>query len=339
MKKFGTLVMLAASLTTLAHAQYKGKYVGWSTGYVYGGGWPAGVFKAYTHLVNFHVTVTGTGGLGTGDLQGGSHSSFVQQCHSHGVKAILGIGGEGEHGHFNQACSSKGSQDALVKNIMDMTLQNGYDGVDLDWEVAEDPNFDNSPANVAKFKAFHQQVADEVRKHPGLMITAAITDDWYPNCSASVCSMMDQANGMSYDITAKNEYSDANMVFKLGAPKANHGIGFDMHNTADNLAKARLAIDSSFGGVMGWDVCKVTASFFDSLAHYVTHNVTTGVPYRYTIAPNRSGLVPVPDDITVGMFDVRGARIARVGKTSAGAIFYRPLNAVGAPPAKSIVLK
>jgi len=90
----------------------------------------------------------------------------------------------------------------------------GYDGVDLDWEVAEDPAYDNSPANVAKFVAFHKQVRDSVKAHPPLMITAAITDDWYPNCSAAVCSMMEQANGMSYDISAANEYRDASIVFK-----------------------------------------------------------------------------------------------------------------------------
>jgi hypothetical protein len=345
MKKFGTLFFALAAMTTATHAQYHGKYVGWSTGYIYGGNFPAGVFKAYTHLVNFHVTVTASGGLGTGDLQGGSHASFIAQCHSHGVKAILGIGGEGEHGHFNSACSNAGTQNTLVKNIMDMTIDNGYDGVDLDWEVAEDPNYDNSPANVAKFKAFHQQVVDEVRKHPGLLVTAAITDDWYPNCSASVCAMMDQANGMSYDITAANEYKDAEMVFKLGAPKANHGIGYDMHNLADNLAKCRLAIDSGFGGVMGWDVGKASASVYDSLARYVSHSTTSIVPGPYFVRSKTKVGLAKGAGSELRMYDVKGAlmktglSIVPMAGNSAGAYVFKPSENSNLQAAKAIVVK
>ncbi len=279
------LPLLLAVLACAAHAQYKGKYVGWSTGYYYGGTLSEGVFKAFTHLMNFHVTVSGNGSLGTGDLRGSDQAAFVANCHAHKVKALLSIGGEGDHPGFAAACLNASTQTTLVKNIMDMTLKYGYDGVDLDWEVAEDPNYDNSPANVARFLAFHKQVRDSVRLHPPLMITAAITDDWYPNCSAAVCSIMDQANSMSYDQTAASEWRDASIVFKLGAPKANHGIGFDMNNLADNLAKCRLAIDSSFGGVMAWDVGKSAANAYDSIAHYVTHTPTTGVsPFRYRTA-------------------------------------------------------
>lgn len=275
------LPLLIAALACAVHAQYKGKYVGWSTGYYYGGTLSEGVFKAFTHLMNFHVTVSANGSLGTGDLRGSDQAAFVAACHAHGVKALLSIGGEGEHPGFAAACSNASTQTTLVKNILAMTLKYGYDGVDLDWEVAEDPNYDNSPANVARFLGFHKEVRDSVRTHKGLLITAAITDDWYPNCSAAVCPIMDQANSMSYDQTAASEWRDASIVFKLGAPKANHGIGFDMSNLADNLAKCRLAIDSSFGGVMAWDVGKSSAMAYDSIAHYVTHSPVTGVyPYR-----------------------------------------------------------
>lgn len=271
------LPLLLAALACAAHAQYKGKYVGWSTGYYYGGTLSEGVFKAFTHLMNFHVTVSASGALGTGDLRGSDQAAFVSTCHAHGVKALLSIGGEGEHPGFAAACSNPSTQTTLVKNILAMTLKYGYDGVDLDWEVAEDPDYDKNPANVAHFLSFHTEVRDSVRNHQPLMITAAITDDWYPNCSAAVCSIMDQANSMSYDQTAASEWRDASIVFKLGAPKANHGIGFDMNDLADNLAKCRLAIDSGFGGVMAWDVGKSSANAYDSIAHYVTHSSTVKI--------------------------------------------------------------
>ena len=308
--------LLIAALACAAHAQYKGKYVGWSTGYYYGGTLGEGVFKAFTHLMNFHVTVSANGSLGTGDLRGSDQAAFVAACHAHGVKALLSIGGEGEHPGFAAACSNASTQTTLVKNILAMTLKYGYDGVDLDWEVAEDPNYDNNPANVARFLAFHKEVRDSVRTHKGLMITAAITDDWYPNCSAAVCPIMDQANSMSYDQTAASEWRDASIVFKLGAPKANHGIGFDMSNLADNLAKCRLAIDSGFGGVMGWDVGKSSATAYDSLARYVTHTPVTGVyPFRIRSPRTARPTLFVGAGslwFNGGAYDARGRRTATV---------------------------
>jgi Glycosyl hydrolases family 18 len=279
MKKLFSIVLMLLVMSSFTQAQYKGKYVGWSTGYVYGGGTlSAELCKAFTHLVNFHITVGTDGSLGTGDLPQSNQASFVSQCHANGCKALLCLGGEGEHAHFVAATATTALQTTLIKNIMAMALQYGYDGVDLDWEVAEDPNYDNSSANVAHFKAFHQQVRDSVRAHPPMLITAAVTDDWYPNCSAAVCPIVDQANGMSYDQTAASEYADAMNVFRLGAPKSNHGIGFDMSKgAADNLAKCRLAIDSSFGGVMAWSITGFATSMFDSLARYV--NKSTAIVY------------------------------------------------------------
>lgn len=338
MKRLWTLFFMLAVMSSATQAQYKGKYVGWSTGYVYGSGTlNPGVYKAFTHLMNFHVTVTASGGLGTGDLRQSNQQGFVSACHANGVKALLSIGGEGEHNNFVAACANAGTQTTLVKNIMNMVISNGYDGVDLDWEVAEDPSYDNNPANVAKFVAFHKQVRDSVKAHPPLLIMAAITDDWYPNCSAAVCAMMDQANGMSYDISAANEYKDASIVFKLGAPKANHGIGFDMNNLADNLAKCRLAIDSGFGGVMAWDVTRGNAAAFDSIAHYVSHVPTNlgsfarpGNDVRLFVKNDGMGGVTlvsysVPASVNgtwvdLGMYDVNGALVKTIfrGKSNSG---------------------
>jgi hypothetical protein len=341
MKKFFSLFLMMLLMSSFTYAQYKGKYVGWSMGYVYGTPMSAGLYKAFTHLCNFHVTVTTSGGLGTGDLRN-AHASFVSACHANGVKAILSIGGQGEHFNFNGACSNSTTQTTLVKNIINMTRQNGYDGVDLDWEVAEDPSYDGNTANVQKFYKFHKQVWDSVKAHPPLLITAAITDDWYPNCSAIVCSMMDQANGMSYDISAAREYADASIVFRLGAPKANHGIGFDMNTfgLADNLAKCRLAIDSGFGGVMAWSVTGFSAAMLDSLARYVNPNRTT-----IALAPSRMRTVDganlfvrnkkgsgvseiffsVPSSVNgtmvdLGMYDVKGGLVKTVfhGARNAG---------------------
>jgi hypothetical protein len=344
MKKFFSVFLMLLLMSSFTNAQYKGKYVGWSTGYVYGSGTlNAKLYKAFTHLVNFHVTVTTSGGLGTGDLRQSNQANFVSVCHANNVKALLDIGGAGEHDHFKAACANASTQTTLVKNIINMALQYGYDGVDLDWEVAEDNDgWDNVAANQAMFLAFHKQVHDSVKAHPPMMITAAVTDDWYPHCSAEVCSMMDQANAMSYDIKAANELNDANSVFSLGAPKSNHGIGFDMNSqgAADNLAKCRLAIDNSFGGVMAWSVTGFPNDFLDSLAHYVNPNRTTTAlvssqmhsangadlcARNIRVAGLNEIIYTVPASVNgtsveLGMYDLRGALVKTIfhGTRNAG---------------------
>lgn len=351
MPKLFSVVLAFMLMTSFAQAQYKGKYVGWSTGYVYSNATITSTYgRAFTHLVNFHITLNTAGDLSTGDLKFTSHANFISQSHANGCKALLCIGGQGEHDHFKGACASAATQTTLVKNIMNMVRTNGYDGVDLDWEVAEDNDgWDNVAANQAMFLAFHKQVHDSIKAHPPLLITAAVTDDWYPHCSAEVCSMMDQANSMSYDQPAANELNDANSVFSLGAPKANHGIGFDMNSqgAADNLAKCRLAIDNAFGGVMMWAVTGATSAFLDSLARYVNpdrlpisvtnsqmrvasdatllvrcNKLTGANEIFFTVPSSGSGML-----VDLSMYDVQGRLVGTIlhGMRTAGS-FVAPIT-------------
>ncbi len=340
MKRSYAILLTIAVMSSFSFAQYKGKYVGWSTGYVYGRGTLSTTLgSAFTHLVNFHITVTTSGGLDTGDLPQSDQPNFVSMAHALGCKALLCIGGEGEHDHFVAATATAALQTTLIKNIMKMVISNGYDGVDLDWEVAEDdpqngPYWDDNPTNVAHFFAFHKQIRDSVRAHPPLIFTAAITDDWYPNCSAAICTLVVQANSMSYDQSDTSEWADAENVFRLGAPKSNHGIGFNMTSSyiSDNCGKCRLAIDSGFGGVMGWSITGGSTAMFDSLARYVNKNATpvvfnpvfaqTGNESSFFVKNDgTTGLTRVSYSIPtsvngslvdIGMFDVRGRLVGTV---------------------------
>src|SRR5689334_17997416 len=85
-----------------ARSQVNGKYVRWSTGYIFTGNFNAVAFKCFTHLANFQVTVKGTGDISTGSLAE-PHASFVQTCHSKGIKAIVCIGGAGQSKNFSAA--------------------------------------------------------------------------------------------------------------------------------------------------------------------------------------------------------------------------------------------
>jgi hypothetical protein len=282
MFKNATLAALAAILflAPSSHAQYKGKYVGWSAGYVFTGSLNSVAWKSFTHLMNFQVTVNGDGSINTGSLST-QHAAFISACHQHGVKALVCIGGAGESPHFSSACSNPASQTKLVRNIVNLVRTAGYDGVDMDWEAAEES--DNT-AMVAKFKGLHKELRDSINAmSPKPLMTAAVATDWYPNCTASIAPYLDQMNNMSY----YNRVGDMNNIFKpvldRGVAKTLQGVGFgfdtdnEITDINDIIAKCKYAVDNGYGGIMVWDITHAPAATMDSVAHYVTHNAPTGL--------------------------------------------------------------
>jgi hypothetical protein len=266
-------------VTSFSHAQYKGKYVGWSAGYLFTGSLSPVMYKAFTHLFNFQATVSGTS-ANTGSLAMNS-TTFVATCHANGVKAIVCIGGAGESGNFSNACATASGQTALVKSIVNIVRTNKYDGVDLDWEEGETGGFDGNAAKVAMFKSFHKELRDSINTmNPRPLYTAAVATDWYPNGTAAIAEYLDQMNNMSY----YNRVADMDRLFKpvldKGVSKSIQGVGYgwdtdnEITDPVDIIAKCKYAIDNGYGGIMAWHVAgasRITPWILDSISHYVTH--------------------------------------------------------------------
>jgi hypothetical protein len=273
MKRLDWMVACVLGTAVLAQAQYKGKWVGWSTGYIFTGSTNQVAWKCFTHMCNFQVTVSGSGALGAGNLAVGN-SAFVSACHQNNVKAIVCIGGQGQSGNFSSATSKPSSQTALVQNIVELVKTGGYDGVDMDWEVGEQGD---GPALVAKFKSLHKELREAIDKmSPKPMMTAAVATDWYPNSTAAIAEYVDQLNNMSYYDRVNKMDGLFAPVLKLGVPKSIQGVGFgfdsdgEVKDVADIAAKCRYAIDGGFGGIMIWDVTHAPASTMDTVARYVS---------------------------------------------------------------------
>ena len=68
--------------------------------------------------------------------------ALISKAHAAGVKVLVSIGGgDGIQGpRFNKMARSETSRQAFVKNVHTFFSANGYDGVDIDWEIpnAED---------------------------------------------------------------------------------------------------------------------------------------------------------------------------------------------------------
>jgi hypothetical protein len=322
MQRLNWLVAMILGIGSLTQAQYKGKYVGWSTGYIFTGSTSQVAWKCFTHMCNFQVTVSGSGSIGAGNLAVGN-SAFVSACHQNNVKAIVCIGGQGQSGNFSSATSNAGSQTALVNNIVNLVKTGGYDGVDMDWEVGEQGD---GAALVTKFKSLHKQLREAINQmNPRPMMTAAVATDWYPNSTAAIAEYVDQLNNMSYyDRVTKMDALFA-PVLKLGVPKSIQGVGFgfdsdgEVKDVSDIAAKCRYAIDGGFGGIMIWDVTHAPASTMDTVARYVSLEHASAVaPQAWAAAGAKVSVfggneiayeLPVSGKnafVELGVYDLRG---------------------------------
>jgi len=62
---------------------------------------------------------------------------LLQQAHAQGVKVSLAVGGAESHPAFDAMTSNPGSRAAFVQNLTDLVVEQGYDGVHIDWEFPQ----------------------------------------------------------------------------------------------------------------------------------------------------------------------------------------------------------
>ncbi|MCE9579934.1 MAG: glycoside hydrolase family 18 protein [Deltaproteobacteria bacterium] len=161
---------------------------------------PAAVdFASLTHLIVGRVTPTATGGLTTtfdiDATQGPAMAiDLADRAHAAHVKAVLMVGGAGEHDGWVGAASAA-HRAAFVQALLDAMDAYHYDGVDLDWEPIE-------AADEAPLTAL---VHDLRAARPGMIITMPL--GWvnanFPDVSAVYAQLapdLDQLNLMSYSM-------------------------------------------------------------------------------------------------------------------------------------------
>jgi hypothetical protein len=347
MKKLFVSLLTMLLAISFSQAQYKGKYEGWSIGYVFQGSASAPHYKAFTHIVRFGQSASSNGNVNGG----GGTSSFVTACHNSGYhnKAIICIGGAGNAGAYAAACANQSTRTTLIHNILNLVRSNGYDGVDLDWEVAEDASFDGNPAKVATYAALHKEMRDSIDKmNPRPIFCSCAATLWYTKSCVAAAPYVDQLNNMSY----YNYVKDMNMIFapmiKAGVPKSRMAVGFgwDVDNEItdpnDILAKCRYAIDSGYGGIMAWDITSAPTYVLDSIARYVTHTPVTFMATPLQMQQENGTVLfvrstgpggahdiyfRVPSsaagaDVDLEMYDVKGALVKTLyhGRNNSGSI-------------------
>jgi len=128
------------------------------------------------------------------------------------IKTLIAVGGwnHGSSG-FKEMVATKEGMEIWVKNAIKYAQDNGFDGVDLDWEYPAKTTVDTSPPeDYENFQTLCEIFRREADKIPGFLLTAAVgigQDKIYVKDGAPpsynvkhLSDHMDMINLMAYDI-------------------------------------------------------------------------------------------------------------------------------------------
>jgi chitinase len=264
-------------------------------------------FSLMTHVVVGRIRPAADGGVVTDfdvDPVTGPQMArtLTTRAHAAGRKAILMLGGAGEHGGFVGA-ATEANRARFVANLLRVVDDLGFDGLDVDWEPIEDA--DRAPL-LALLRALRTA-------RPTLLLTVPVgwanpnfgaVDRWYATLAAAV----DRVNLMSYDMAApwpgwvtwhhsaldghggdhpSSVASSTELYLEAGVPAAKLGIGLGFYGSCWRGATGpRQAIGSGTSLVATDNVmsyANIMAQYHDPAARQ--WDASAQVPYLSFTSP------------------------------------------------------
>lgn len=176
--------------------------------------------------------------------------------HKAGVKVLISLGGENSGSAFNPMAANNKNRAAFVKNVIKVMDDNGYDGVDIDWESPE----------TAEDKEHYTELARDMRQaldalavqkgRPYLMTAAFPATDWSGKWfdGPALVKLFDFVNIMAYDlagdwteVASHDEPLKASSKDPEGAKANIEGI-MNYWLSEKTFTKDKLVVGSAFHG-------------------------------------------------------------------------------------------
>jgi chitinase len=243
-------------------------------------------FSLMTHVVVGAITPTVTGGVVTDfylDAVTGPQvaRTLATRAHAAGRKAILMLGGDGQHGNMVGAASAA-NVNTFVSNLVATMNNLGYDGIDVDWEPVADAD---KPAIITMLQKLRAAKPGIILTFPiGWLNSNLAADPWY----SQLAPLVDQMNVMSYQMAGNyggwvswhqaalyGEGSDhpssisstVTAYRAVGVPAAKLGIGLGFYGSCWRGTTAPLQTLSASADVVASDN---TMSYTNIMQSYYT---------------------------------------------------------------------
>lgn len=272
-------------------------------------------YNKLTHICHSFVVPNADGSLNYGPSF--IEPALIANAHAAGVKVLISIGGGGTNTVCSQMANNPAARNAFENNIVSFIQANGYDGLDMDWELMA------TPVERANYTLLMTELRSKFNaaQPPGVhwLLTAAIPmTNYYGQWIdyAAIDSSMDFYNLMAYDqhggwgnhvgynapLFANPSDPDGmsdvmgvdymTVTRGISASKIVMGVPFYGHNYTLYTAPFQTCSAPSCGGAAGTDVVSlnynaIAAGYigngwtyhWDAVSHnpYLTKNTGTGV--------------------------------------------------------------
>jgi len=245
----------------------------------------AEVAPCLTDLIFFSVEPDATGGIDRSRLTPERADRLRVFRNRLGVRLFLAVGGWGRSSGFGPMVTDGAARAAFVENVTRLCLEEGFNGVDFDWEY---------PANDAERSAYASLLAETGAAFGphGLRVTMALEPR--TALSAGALARVDRIHLMAYDhggrhSTFEQACADVERLVSIGVPHAKICLGLPFYarkmdgsrdattfeaivrrfgprraedeaggyffNGPDTIArKTRWALDEGLAGVMVWEL-------------------------------------------------------------------------------------
>ena len=151
-------------------------------------------YRKLTHIIHFCIWPDrdGNGGINTAGFI--FSPDLIARAHAAGVKVLVSVGSGGlKTEAMRLIAESATARAAFAKNLHDFVVANGYDGIDIDWEV---PN----KGDMGAMTLMMQAIRDALPSPYLISMATSATPQWYGWYDfQGLAPIVDFFNVMTYD--------------------------------------------------------------------------------------------------------------------------------------------
>jgi chitinase len=221
-------------------------------------------FRKLTHIAHSFLAIDPKADGGIVIDPGLLEPALISGAHAAGVKVLISIGGaDASQAAFATVAKSEALRKAFARNVHQFVTANGYDGVDIDWEVP------NAPADTQPCILLMQALRAELPA-PGFLLSMAIPSNppgWGTGFDVpSLAPILDFINVMTYDFHgpwSNHAGHNSPMLLSASDPGTEGSLttSMDLFEKTYGVPRQKLNFGTAFygydfeGAKSLWDVC------------------------------------------------------------------------------------
>ena len=184
-------IQLAPSIIQKVHAEPAGRIVGYLP-YWESGDFDYIDYSKVTDVIYFHIWPNPDGSLNTSAINQNDLETIRDRAHNSGANILIAVGGWGASESFPEVVQNAVIRETFVSNLINFTVTNNLDGVDIDWET---------PIDQTKIDNQDTLLLELVNGlHPlGKLVTVAANGE-VVELKANAGNSVDWVNIMAYDM-------------------------------------------------------------------------------------------------------------------------------------------